>query len=154
MSSAKYVAELQPDSLMRLVTLLATWLAGAAGVTVLCGLPVDPLLRVGAIAAWITWVACNGMRRRAAEQGLQRIRLFADGSAALLRPDGSWTPAMLGADSTVLAGLAWLHFNAEAGLPHTELLRGNSRESEDWRRLQVIWRHREQRRDGALGSSS
>ena len=154
MSSAKYAAELQPDFLLRRVTLLAMWLAGAAGVTVLCGLPINPLLRVCAILAWTGWVALSGVRRRATEQGLLRIRLFADGTVALLRPDGSWTPAMLGADSTVLAGLAWLHFDGAAGLSHTELVRGNSRKSKDWRRLQVIWRHCEKRREDALGSSS
>ena len=154
MSSAKYVAELQPDPLMRRVVLLTTLLASVAGVTVLGTLPIDPFLRSCSIVAWSAWLAWNLSRRRMAERQLLRIRLFADGTAALLRPDGSWTLVKVAADSTVLAGLAWLSFSPGAGRSHTELLRGNSRECEDWRRLQVIWRHREKGRESALGSGS
>lgn len=154
MSSAEYVAELQPDSEMRRIVLLTTLLACVAGVTVLGTLPIDPYLRICSIAAWSTWLAWSLSHRRAAQRQLLRIRLFADGTAALLRPDGSWALAEVLADSTVLAGLAWLAFSPETGRSHTELLRGNSRECEDWRRLQVIWRHREKGRESALGSGS
>lgn len=154
MSSARYVAELQPDPLMRRVVLLTTLLACAAGVAVLSTLPIDPYLRSGSIAAWSIWLAWNLAQRHVKERQLLRIRLFGDASAALLRPDGSWTRVEVAPDSTVLAGLAWLALCPEAGPAHTELLRGNSRECEDWRRLQVIWRHLDRGRDSALGSGS
>lgn len=154
MSSAKYVADLQPDPLMRRVVLLTALLAGAAGILVLYGLPIDPSLRVLVMAAWVVWLAWNARQRRAAERQLQRIRLFADGTLALLGTDGRWTPATVAAQSTVLDRLAWLQFNLASGRSHAELLRGNARESKDWRRLQVIWRHRNNGRRSALGSSS
>lgn len=154
MSSARYVVELQPDPLLRGAVLLTTLLAGALGVLVLGGLPIDPVVRVLAILAWVTRLAWNISKRHAAERQLLQIRLFADGTAALRRPDSSWTPAVLAAGSTVLARLAWLQFNQTAGRPHTELLCGNSRKSEDWRRLQVIWRHCRTGGHSVLGSGS
>lgn len=78
------------------------------------------------------------MRGYAMTRGL---RITADGSLRCLDARGRWQPARILPGSVVLARLAWLRFETGKGAQAAELLRGDPRKSQHWRRLQVIWRH-------------
>jgi hypothetical protein len=69
------------------------------------------------------------------------LRIAAGGQVERQTPDGAWEPATLCAGSLVLARFAWLRIAAAGGRPYAELVSARSHASEDWRRLQVIWRH-------------
>jgi len=58
-----------------------------------------------------------------------------------LDADGNWHPARLLPGSMLLRRVGWIRWDDGCGRQYAELLRGRSRESDDWRRLQVIWRH-------------
>ena len=57
------------------------------------------------------------------------------------RRDGSWESVEILPGSIVTSRWAWLRLRAAHSPDYAELLRGESRQSEDWRRFQVIWRH-------------
>ena len=69
------------------------------------------------------------------------VRLSSGGEIAVLNNDQEWLPVTLQTGSVVLQNLAWLRLQADSGDNFVELLRGNARQSHQWRRLQVIWRH-------------
>ena len=71
----------------------------------------------------------------------RRIRIHSDGEAAVLNNDGEWLPGALQTGSVLLRRLGWLRIRGASGQVFLELIRGNARQSHDWRRLQVIWRH-------------
>jgi hypothetical protein len=77
-----------------------------------------------------------------------RLRVFADGSVELCAADGEWQAAAIGRGCVVLPTVAWLNLPLSGGGRYRALLRGDARESKQWRRLQVIWRHL-----GAAGGS-
>ena len=64
-----------------------------------------------------------------------------NGDCQLRSGDGCCSRATLCAGSVVLARFAWLRFKTDEGRHCVELLRAKSTQIEDWRRLQVIWRH-------------
>jgi hypothetical protein len=70
-----------------------------------------------------------------------RIRMHSDGRIELHDNDGHWQTATIGNGCIVLRKLAWLRLQPTSGARYHELLRRNSLQSEQWRRLQVIWRH-------------
>lgn len=74
-------------------------------------------------------------------QQYSRIRIDSDGALAVLAPSGQWRDAALGNGSVVLGRLAWLRIRLRDGHRCGELLAGNRRQDESWRRFQVIWRH-------------
>lgn len=154
MSSAIFVAELQTDAGLRRLLSCSNLIALAVGAGILLNLPVPVGLRTLAAAGWGFVMVLEYFGRRARQQQLRRIRVYADGSAQLLDRTGTWTQATVCRDSVVLARFAWLRLNFADGRRHAELLTGNSRESQDWRRLQVIWKHLSRPAASRLGSSS
>lgn len=154
MSSEIFSADLHPDAGLR--RLLACWslLALLGGTAILLCLPVPPALRTLAAAGWAFCMILGYVGRRSRQQQLQRIRVYADGTAQLLSPDGAWSYVAVRGDSVVLNRLAWLRLEYADGHRHAELLRGDSRESEDWRRFHVIWKHVSRQPQSRLGSSS
>ncbi len=66
---------------------------------------------------------------------------MADGSLRVFGANGGWYTARLATGTVVLRRYAWIRCRMEPGRYCAELLRGNCRKSDDWRRLQVIWRH-------------
>ena len=104
-------------------------------------LPVSGELKTGCAAVWLglcghEWVALwRGYTRS------RGLRIAAGGHVERECRDGSWQPARLCAGSIVLPRVAWLRIDPPNMSPYAEPLRGDCSESEDWRRLQVIWRH-------------
>jgi len=134
--------------------LAGSGLAGLlVGLYVIFSLPVDSRLRLLAASGWVAMLAHDYQQRRAGQRQLQAIRVFTDGSAEVQGRDRVWLPATLGSGCVVLAKLAWIELQTAGGRRHYELLRGNLRENEGWRRFHVIWRHLPRRRQGRLGSS-
>lgn len=154
MSSARYVAELRPDPTLRHILTGSSLVGLLLGLWVVFSLPIDGRLRLLAATGWAIALATGYCRRQVAQRQLHRLRLHADGSAMLQGPDGRWSSAELGRDSVVTAQLAWLRLRRADSRKHVELMRGNARENENWRRLQVIWRHLPRRPSSRLGSSS
>lgn len=157
MSSGKYAAELHPDSCLRRLVASSSLVSLLAGAWVLGNLPVDPILRWLAVGGWVGYLVAVHRRRQVAEERLQRIRVHADGSVAIRAPGRAWLPATLGRDSVVLERVAWVRLRLANGRKHAELLRGDVRDNEDWRRFQVIWRHLPKRPPASpesLGSGS
>ncbi len=69
------------------------------------------------------------------------LRIAAGGHVERECADGTWRPARLRPGSVVLSRLAWLRIESRGMRPYAELVCGDCRQSEEWRRLQVIWRH-------------
>tara|TARA_R110002096_G_scaffold163266_1_gene330664 strand:+ start:12049 stop:12378 length:330 start_codon:yes stop_codon:yes gene_type:complete len=104
-------------------------------------------MSIGVLPRFGAALACLGLGRyelRRLRRGFRlcrEIRLANDGSALLLDEDGQWVAASLRPGSLVLSRLAWLRLRTAHGVLVTELIVANARAGQDWRRLQVIWRH-------------
>ena len=111
------------------------------GLLVIAGLPLSAAWQGLAMAAW--GAACTRELRNLARAYRQyrAIRVYSDGTMETRPAETAVAGAQLLPGSIVLPGLAWLRLRLENGSTSGELLRGNIREDEDWRRLQVIWRH-------------
>jgi hypothetical protein len=111
------------------------------------GLALVPLLAVSAPLRGllgVIWTVLCGIEVSALRQGYATsgaLRIAAGGQVERQSPDGAWEPATLCAGSLVLARFAWLRIAVPGGRPYAELVSARSHASEDWRRLQVIWRH-------------
>ena len=126
---------------MRRVVLVTGALLFLAGLALVPFVAVSSGLKAVLAGAWAAlcgreWWA---LRRAHASAGL--LRIAAGGQVERQRPDGTWEPARLCAGSVVLPRIAWLRVAPRTGPPYAELVRPKSDGSEDWRRLQVIWRH-------------
>jgi hypothetical protein len=126
--------------LRRWVFLSGACLTAAGAVTILV-LPLGLPLRLPAACAWSLLGALRLASLAAAYRSYRRIHLDADGSLLLESGDGAQTPGRIGPGSIALSRVAWLRVVKGERFLAGELLRGNGRESEAWRRFQVIWRH-------------
>ncbi len=132
---------LRPDPWLRIIVLISGRLLIAAGLVVVLTLQIEVGIR--AIAA-LTWLLVGGRQLQQTERGFascRAIRLLPDGQIAILDSNDQWLPGRLQSGSVVLGTLAWLRLKTYSGANHVELLRGNCRQDQQWRRLQVIWRH-------------
>jgi len=126
---------------LRRVVLSAGLAASGIGVLVVVTLDVGALWRCLAVLAWIGWsarelrVIADGYKR------FGRIRIDSEGNVELLIGEGDWVAARLLSGSVVLEKYAWLRIKPRNGRRYAEFIRGDTREDETWRRLQVIWRH-------------
>jgi len=92
----------------------------------------------------LVWVAFGRFELRQLEQGFdacKAIRIDSNGEVTILVNDEKWVPATLLTGSVVLRKLGWIRLKGESGQIFLELIRGDARQSQNWRRLQVIWRH-------------
>ncbi len=113
----------------------------ALGVLLIAVLPVAALLRAGIAAGWLLYV---GRDLAGFQRAWRRYRCVAvDGELGLrlLDAGGNWHSAEVLPGSVVLRRFAWLRIRDDAGVVFAEPLEGRCRESPQWRRLQVIWRH-------------
>lgn len=141
MSSSKYAAELNPDALLRRWVLLSGAGLAAVGVALILILPLHRAALFGGSVAWLLLCARELVTAVRGFSCCRRLHVSAGGELLILDPDGVWQRARLLSGSVVLRRIGWLLFEMSDGRRFTELLRGRCRESDDWRRLQVIWRH-------------
>ncbi len=126
---------------MRRIVVAAAWVAMSLGIVTIVSLPIDGLLRVAGSSIWLTGMGVELIVISSAYKQFGRIRMYSDGRIELRNNDGHWQTATIGNGSIVLRKLAWLRLKPASGGRYHELLRRNSLQSEQWRRLQVIWRH-------------
>lgn len=139
MSSQRYFADLPANKAAR------SWVLASGALLIVCAgacaasLPY-PWLRLAA-AAWVL-IACRELfRLYRVYRRFVRIRLFADGSVELLAAGGQRHAGWLTAGSVALDRLAWLRVRHAGGGTSGDLLLGNGRKNEQWRRFRVIFRH-------------
>ena len=139
--SKSYSAVIVPDRRLRRLVLLS------GAVLCLAGLGFVPLLPVSVGLQTLlatVWLALSGYQWHAMWAGYARsscLRIAADGGVERQCRNGAWEPARLCVGSVVLPRLAWLRIESGGKGVYAELVSGKMRDSEDWRRLQVIWRH-------------
>jgi len=140
-SSPPYSAGIQPDPRLRRGVLVSGALLLVAGVLLAATLPLTAAWRV---LLAVTWCAFSGRELVAtwrAYAGAGELRVEADGRLYCRARSGAWQPATFCAGSVVCARIAWLRIAIRQGPRYAELVCGDVRESEEWRRFQVIWRH-------------
>ena len=141
MSSISYSTCLTPDPWLRITVLTSGQLLIAAGIVLILTFNLDIAIRATRCFAWFI-AGCYELAH--IERGFEScnaVRLSSDGEIAVLNNDQEWLPVTLQTGSIVLRNYAWLRLRAANGDNFVELMHGNSRQSEEWRRLQVIWRH-------------
>ena len=141
MSSTSYSTCLTPDPWLRIVVLTSGRILVAAGLAVILTLELDAVVRG---AACIVWVVTGYFEIAGIERGFESctaIRLWSNGEVAVLNDDREWLTGTLQTGSVLLQNFAWLRVRTVDGEHIVEPLRGNARQSQEWRRLQVIWRH-------------
>lgn len=141
MSSTAFSTELRPEPLLRIAVQLSGLITLSFGLLALLLMPVDSAWRIAASILWLFYCIQELRIIRAAYSQYFAMKIDAVGEVRLATRSGEYHAAVLLPGSVLLPGYAWLRFKTENGLVFGELVRGNSRESKHWRRLQVIWRH-------------
>jgi hypothetical protein len=126
---------------LRIIVLTSGRLLIAAGIVLILTLNLDTAIRTASCFVWFIAGRYELIRIEHGFDSCNAIRLSSDGEIAVLNNDQEWLQVTLQTGSIVLKNYAWLRFRATNGDNFVELMRGNARQSEEWRRLQVIWRH-------------
>lgn len=141
MSSAGFETEIIPGKLIRSGVLSAACAATSTGAILILSLPIVPQLKT---LFCLLWLLAGVAELRAFALGmsrLDRIRMRSDGSAVGIGRGASEHALELLPGSVVLDRIAWLRLRFVDGLRYGELVTGRPCESQQWRRLLVIWRH-------------
>ncbi len=141
MSSRAYVAELGPEPAMRRVLAVSAALAYLLGIATIFNLAIDARLAALGALIWSLHGGAQWFLIASAHKRFQRLRIHSDGTAELLGAGGDWHRATICKDCIVLPGIAWLKLALAKGGSYCELVRRESCGNEQWRHLQVIWRH-------------
>ena len=115
--------------------------ANACGLLVIISLPIGDFLCAAASLIWLLFGSAEMLLISSVHNRFGRILLRCDGSVQLHDRSGQWQAATIQSGTVVLPRLAWLRLKTANGRRYRELVCGKSSESEQWRRLQVIWRH-------------
>ncbi len=140
-ASTSYSAEIAPDARLRRLVLLSGALLFLAGLVFVPLLAVSAVLKGLVAVAWSCLCGYEWLAFWRGYAGSRTLRIAPGGSIERQCRDGSWQPARLCAGSLVLPGFAWLRVAPPGAKTYAELVSASSHESENWRRLQVIWRH-------------
>lgn len=140
MSSAGFETELLPSERARLGLLLLAGGATSVGTMLILAMPTLPALKLVLAVVWIfSGVAELGCLRKGMSR-IDRIRIRADGRVdGIGRNERQYAISLL-PGSVVLDRVAWLRLHFADGLRYGELVTRKAGESEQWRRLLVIWR--------------
>ena len=141
MSSSTFSAELHPDPRLRQLVLGSGLLLGTIGLPLIASLGIAVSVRSVLAAVWLIVFARQWLQFRNAYIRNGILRVDSDAEISCRRSTGSWEPLELLPGSVVTSRWAWLRLAEADGPVYAELLRGEIRQSHDWRRFQVIWRH-------------
>jgi hypothetical protein len=122
------------------------------GTLLVLGLPVRPELKFVLAGLWLVRCLLEIRSQAQAASRIDRIRICPTGSLEALSGNGRVESLTLLSGSVVLSRVAWLRFRFDDGLQYGELLIGNPRRDEQWRRLQLIWRQQAAAFGGPGGS--
>jgi len=140
MSSSTYSAEIRPHKRLRRIVLLSGLIFSLIGVIVIVLLPISVAGKAIAAAGWFCWTGRELLTYWQVYGRWNGYSLSADAEVRVFGSGENCTAKVL-PGSIVLAEVAWLRLQAENGDKWGELLAGNHRKSEEWRRFQVIFRH-------------
>ena len=140
-SSARYSSEILPERRLRLIVVGSGLALSLLGAAVLAAMPLNLWLKLAGIAGWLAYSVWSGLKILGRYRSVVRYRIFADGTVELVRADGHIVSGRLGPGTVLLPRLAWLRVSLPAGGAMAELLAGDPRTSQQWRRFQVICRH-------------
>lgn len=112
-----------------------------AGVVLIMTMPLGVLPRMAAAGAWVLANGYDLDRQRRAYRRYHGLRLDSEGRVELRNRHGEWREARLLSGSVLIRRFGWIRLRDERGKVFAEPVRGRCRESRDWRRLQVLWRH-------------
>jgi hypothetical protein len=126
---------------LRIGVLTSGRLLVAVGLVLVLTFELNVAMRAVICLVWIAGGRHELVQIERGFESLTAIRLSSVGEIAVLSKDQEWLPVTLQTGSVVLRNIAWLRLRAANGDNFVELLRGDARQSQDWRRLQVIWRH-------------
>lgn len=141
MSSNSYSTCLTPDPWLRILVLTSGRLLIAVGFVLILTLDLAAGIRAAICLVWGVAGRHELVRIERGFELLTAVRLSSGGEIVVLNSDQEWQPVTLQTGSVVLRNFAWLRLQAASGDRFVELLRGSARQSHEWRRLQVIWRH-------------
>jgi hypothetical protein len=113
----------------------------AIGIVLILILPLHPALRAAGCLIWVIWAYREISRLQRGFDQCIEIRIHASGDVEIADDNADWSPASLLPGSLVLGKLGWLRLQTLDGRTIVEPVRGDTRRGQDWRRLQVIWRH-------------
>lgn len=142
MSSSTFSAAINPERRLRRVVLFAAIVLAFLGAGLIMDFPIASSSRLILVSGWLVYSLAEAMRIATAYGNTLSYRIDADGSMDVLKADGGRQMAELAAGSFVLPRVAWLRVRTDSGAVWGELLVGNARENQQWRRFQVICRHR------------
>ena len=140
-SSVAYSTRISVDTRLRRIVLGSGLGLLAAGVVVLACLPLAPPVIAAASGLWTAWVGRELAVLWRVYGRTPGYRLWADGAIDVLAGGGSGLSGRVAPGSLVTRRWAWLRIAASDGRCWGELVAGNGRESQQWRRFQVIFRH-------------
>ncbi len=140
MSSSTYSAEIRLDRRLRRVVLISGLMLAMTGGGLILLLPIGMPGKVAGLLGWLCWSGRELLTYWRVYGRWSALKLFADGETKLIGCDECCAATVL-PGSIVLSEMAWLRIRAENGDVWGELVAGNHRESKDWRRFQVIFRH-------------
>jgi hypothetical protein len=140
MSSNTYSAEIRSSECLRRVVLTVATVMLVVGVGVIVLLPISKLAIGVASFVWIGWSLGEVLTYWRVYRRWLGFSVSADGETKVFGRDECCSAKVL-AGSVVLSEIAWVRLQAENGDVWGELVAGNHRDSEEWRRFQVIFRH-------------
>ncbi len=140
MSSSTYSAEIAADEQLRRVVLSVGLALARLGALIIIWLPTSLMGRVPGLIGWFYWSGRELLTYWKVYARWSVFSVAADGTIDVYG-EGRHVAARVLPGSLVLAELAWLRIRADNGDQWGELIAGNHRESEEWRRFQVIFRH-------------
>ena len=152
MSSRGFEAVLVPATGLRRVLLAVSGAAWLSGTLLLLGLPLRPELTFVLVCLWLVRCLLESRSQVKGAARIDRIRICPTGSLEGLSGSGTVESLTLLSGSVVLSRVAWLRLRLDDGLEYGELLTGNPRRDEQWRRLQLNWRQRAAAFGGSGGS--
>jgi hypothetical protein len=142
MSSAGFEAEVVPRKLLRASLLSASCAATVAGIVIVLTLPVVAELKALFGMLWLLSGAAEVRALRRGMSRIERICIRSDGSVAGFDCRDERYALRLLPGSVLLGRVGWLRLGFADGLRYGELVTGNAREDQHWRRLLIVWRHR------------
>jgi len=141
MSSVSFSVEIHLNPELRRRVLQSACALSVLGSAVILTLAATPVVAILALGLWLLWSGRELLRYRRCYGRWQRLSLLAPEGVARISGASDSESVRILPGSVILPRLAWLRLKAENGDVWGELVRGNARESEDWRRLQLVFRH-------------
>jgi len=152
LSSRGFEAVLLLPSHLRKVLLAISGTACVLGTLLALGLPLRPELKFAVVGLWLGRCLFELRSQLRGASRIDRIRICSTGALEGLTRHGAVESLTLLSGSMVLSRVAWFRLEFDDGLRYGEVVTGNARRDEHWRRLQLIWRQRGAAFGGPEGS--